>query len=763
MVGLKTSSDAVKEVIQLLGLTENQGKIYFSVLSLGTATLGQISLLSGLDYLKTQDALEVLVGSNLVRRIPGKVGRYVALSPFLKTFLLAYDPITLVNIWKESSTGLQAQVARTAELVTQVVDTFGQRTSQLEADFSQSLEPVQQNFATIVDSVRGLINTTEQQIQVSAQKLQSTSNQLVSQSEKFLDEIKRANIEKIQQIPEVFQPFIPQIEEALATMIHDTKTGLDTVVSSCKADLKNLQGDISTQLGKKAEDIDILLRKFENDRKDEEETFLNKVKETKTALNHLRESAVAKKTHFKEIRDGYAQIDKTIARVFKELDNKLVQMEPSISSTMVDIQGRKMFRGKDEFLDVLSQIENARKSIQEDLNIYSEVSEKINGFNGLLDETEEEIVNATETGITQVETILDEESQSFSSGLQEMITKVSTTDRPQIQEIFGQSQKSVQSQTRAIESALELQYGSFHAALQNQSRHFMTELRTLIDTTANDFIREIEIHYESSGMFDAKTTGLGQSIQELDNMASRPASELTEVLTQVAHLQESFSHYISRLNASLSKFADTQLEVFAEALNKTQELLNSQIKSTEKQLEQEISAITFSIRQMKQNLNKIVQTSQLSDISGIDPTLLSTDLVVGEPVVIMLLRDLTVRAKSSLTILMPRPELQTLIQASKLPFRTRVSIIGDFRKVPRSTLKKILSAGNTRLKQLDVVDYWACIRDTEEMLICPEPKDPAKEELIGVISTNENLVELFSQEVMTYTTRSREILPQDIK
>ena len=85
MVGLKISSDEIQEIINILGLTEEQGKTYLALLSLGTATLGQISLLSGLDYIQTQEALKLLIGSNLVKRIAGKVGRYVALEPFLKT------------------------------------------------------------------------------------------------------------------------------------------------------------------------------------------------------------------------------------------------------------------------------------------------------------------------------------------------------------------------------------------------------------------------------------------------------------------------------------------------------------------------------------------------------------------------------------------------------------------------------------------------------------------------------------------------------
>ena len=95
MVGLKASSEELKEITDILGLTDDeQGIVYLNLLSLGMATLGQLSLVSGLDFIQTQEALNVLVGSNLAKRIPGKIGRYIALQPFLKAFMLSYDPIT---------------------------------------------------------------------------------------------------------------------------------------------------------------------------------------------------------------------------------------------------------------------------------------------------------------------------------------------------------------------------------------------------------------------------------------------------------------------------------------------------------------------------------------------------------------------------------------------------------------------------------------------------------------------------------------------
>jgi len=247
-------------------------------------------------------------------------------------------------------------------------------------------------------------------------------------------------------------------------------------------------------------------------------------------------------------------------------------------------------------------------------------------------------------------------------------------------------------------------------------------------------------------------------LNSTEKMRSSYANDVKHNLNKLIGMETAFKSYLTGLNSFTSNYAEVQVETFISALNNAREIMNNRIKDFETKSKNEISALTYSIKEMKAKLSKIIESSRLKEYSDIDSTLLTSDVVIGEPSIIMLLRDLTIRAKSSLTVLMPRPELQTMIAASKLPMKTRVSIIGDFRKVPESTVKKILSSGNVRLKQLDGIEFWGCIRDAEELLICPEPKMPEKEELLGVITTNENLVELFSKEIITYTTRSREIV-----
>lgn len=181
-------------------------------------------------------------------------------------------------------------------------------------------------------------------------------------------------------------------------------------------------------------------------------------------------------------------------------------------------------------------------------------------------------------------------------------------------------------------------------------------------------------------------------------------------------------------------------------IQKEYDLIKSNLEEQQKQIDTAISALNFTINEMKKNLNFIFEmsrklnTSTKQDLSG-----LTTDLVFGETTFLLLLKDITSRAKVSLTVLMPHLEIQTLMVATKLPppVRTRTLFIGDFTKAPQNILRKVASV-HIKLKKISV-DFWGCIRDNEEVLVGFLPENSQQEELIGIISTNPFMIQFFGQ------------------
>lgn len=763
MVGLKIASEKIQEIVKILGLTEEQGKAYLALLSLGNATLGQISFVSGLDFIQAQDALEVLVGSNLARRLSGKVGRYIALDPFLKSFLLAYDPITLVNIRKESSNVFQNKSDKISDILRENEEIIKNNTAKLEADFSQSLIPVRENFKELSNEIRTRIKSSEENIQENITELQTFVNFLANQSDQLNEEIRNANLGKIAEIPGILQQQIHQTEEELSQISQTYYSSLELYRENFHSEINSLTQNSLAEVSKESDKINSFLNKFESDRTKQKEDLKNKIDAINATIDKLQSKAVQKQSNFQSIRGGYKEVDEGVNYLIKEIKAISSNMEPIIRTSIENIQSRKIFKGKDEFIGGLNTLEENRRALIRLLDEQSLISGKINKLNGTLIDTEEGIVKATEIGLKHVEEIVDEEIRLITNDIDDINTSISSNERSAIETHLDTTKKSLQAIMNNLDIFFHEKIDKFRSQLEVNRNDFLKRLADSVQQITTSFNTSLETHFREKTTDEKETINIEDIVNKSNKLTSFTTQNFQALLEQVLDVEESYNAYLSVLNAFTSSFANTQFNSMVSSLNKSKEIINSQIIDLETQLEQEISAIVFTIKQMKQKLSTISEISSLVELPDIDPSLLSTDLVIGESVIIMLLRDLTLRAKASLTILMPRPELQTMIAASKLPMRTRINIIGDFTKVPKSTLKKILSGQNVRLKQLSPIDFWGCIRDSEELLVCPEPKDPTKEELIGVITSNENLVELFSQELMTYTTRSREILPHDLE
>ncbi len=233
---------------------------------------------------------------------------------------------------------------------------------------------------------------------------------------------------------------------------------------------------------------------------------------------------------------------------------------------------------------------------------------------------------------------------------------------------------------------------------------------------------------------------------------------------------------ISIKNSSEKKLAElednlkTEMNSFLELIsdddrNVVQDLVN-QIKYNiglqQDLITKEVSALTYTIREMKNRLDAIQNLSQkLSSTSSTKEVKsgLTTELLFGETTFVLLLRDMVSRSKASLTLCMPEPEVQTIITTTKLDpqVRNRTLIVGEFDRVPNNILKRVIATG-VRMKSA-VADYWACIRDQEEVLIGILPLSE-EEELIGIFSTNPTVVKHFSQQISSITYQGIDLLSE---
>ena len=311
---------------------------------------------------------------------------------------------------------------------------------------------------------------------------------------------------------------------------------------------------------------------------------------------------------------------------------------------------------------------------------------------------------------------------------------------------------------------------------------YITTSNLLDDLVLQGFVKKIGIipRYYCLEPF------LDSLIGSIDNASNKAILEMVEkrvektplVLIDKADMFEDYIRQalIQKKEELITEFSSnsedkTQLNSF---IDKTIETVSATafdlIKNVEKSgkrvlmdtIKKDIQPLILLIEEIHQKVRKILESSRGLDIENKE---LPTDILFGESSVLAMMKDLILRARSNLTILMPKPELQSIILVSEqiLSKSLKVTITGNLEKIPQSILNRLnpdALTGSVQLRQSSEVNSWAIIKDNEEILFAPDVS--GKELMVGIwlqasMEGLEQLIHQFSTQIRTMSSRAQNI------
>ncbi|OLS19885.1 MAG: hypothetical protein HeimC3_43240 [Candidatus Heimdallarchaeota archaeon LC_3] len=220
---------------------------------------------------------------------------------------------------------------------------------------------------------------------------------------------------------------------------------------------------------------------------------------------------------------------------------------------------------------------------------------------------------------------------------------------------------------------------------------------------------------------------------------------------------------ISDSNNLLDSFIDHTIEtVSVTAFDLIKNAEKSGKRVLKDTIKKDIQPLILLLEDIQKKVKKILESSRAIDVEDKE---LPTDILFGESSVLAMMKDLILRARSNLTILMPKPELQSIILISEqiLSKSIKVTITGNLEKIPQSILKRLnpdTSAGSVQLRQSSEVNSWAIIKDNEEILFAPDVS--GTELMVGIwlqasMKGLEQLIYQFSTQIRTMASRAQNI------
>ena len=223
-----------------------------------------------------------------------------------------------------------------------------------------------------------------------------------------------------------------------------------------------------------------------------------------------------------------------------------------------------------------------------------------------------------------------------------------------------------------------------------------------------------------------------------------------EILASSNYSPEQLEAINSVLDSSVEIIANTAFSIIQDMEEKGKKLL----QRTSKSFQNETNIIFQSITDARESLIQLFKLSR----EHTDFTIFNSDVLVGESTILITFRDMVTRAKNSLSIFMPIPEIKTLTNLVELSQRLtlKIDVVSFFSKTPPAILSKVQNEGiDIHLRQLEEINFWGIIMDEEELLFAPNTISQRDQQPItGIFTTYKPLILSMAETFRKLTLRA---------
>lgn len=223
-----------------------------------------------------------------------------------------------------------------------------------------------------------------------------------------------------------------------------------------------------------------------------------------------------------------------------------------------------------------------------------------------------------------------------------------------------------------------------------------------------------------------------------------------ELLGSVELSQENHKLVDEVLRTTVKELSDTAFSITQDMEKRARKILSRSANSFQK----DVKILFTSIAETRRSLNRLFDLSRTFQVdSGY-----ATDVLIGESAVLVAMKDIITRCKSSLLVFMPLPEIKSLMGIIELSNHrlVKIEVVGKLANAPPTILDKLRSEGIAiKLSQSEDVDFWALVMDDSELLLAPQP--PADSDLLmtGVYTTHAQLISLITDHLRKFQMRGR--------
>lgn len=754
------------KLLDQIGFSEEEQEVYFAIQGIGSASLGEISLQTQIPLEELLPIMQELVTRGYLKKVEGKINRYIALEPFLKGFLFVEKEFqndmigienSLINCFEGSYEGLDRRVEEFKEKVPPIFDEITEelrnaneklkmdlsdalyrhadKVSKLEGDFDQILE---EGFEKIHNALANEFNHLEGTIGVILREETERANE---RAEKFEELTNKT----IQEMTGILDKAVDEYEATVPEEVKDILKENKEEISSLQKKVKETTKEHLDKLKKALKDYE---KQFFQILSDASKGYKEVIKNYKEGTHTIFEEGEEK------VSKSVEQLTSTIGKNVDSLSEEALELKENIDE--ISQIGRLRKPSPELVEEILNRADKINSLSQEIKDTYEEVltayqEDLIKGFEELIEASDKQLTNQLKEGTKQLKELKTKLSSNWTATakdydkalrnevkdvLKEAHPRISNTAELALDTVINHLKNLKETHTKELLPLREVVLSDVQDLLENLFIDSSKKLRLYSETNERNLQTINDIHKEEKFQF----------LNKIQQTLSRPKIITSEMIGEyTSHLDSHLTDLEKKQNAILEILDEVTAEFLKEA--------KDGLTSSSNEISNRIAALLYKVNETKNYLQEITDA-----IDEVVPVPRPHSLIVyGDTNVINAIHDILLRTKSTCTIVAPTID-DTLFELLKkrISVRVRVRILADLDSFEDEALITALKEqGNITLWQYTGRDFYAVTRDGAEVLLAPLTQDG---ELTAFLTEQEALVRAIQQIInASFMARAREL------
>ena len=753
-------------LLKQIGFSEAEQQVYLTILGIGSASLGEVYLQTGIPLEDIQTTVHDLSSRGYLKKIEGKINRYIAVEPFLKGFLFVEKEFqndiigienSLINVFDSSYEKLIKKMDSFKGSITPIYD-------KISEDLRTSNEKLKMDLTNSIyrhsDKISGLAEDFDLMLTDGFSKtFLSISNELSNLSNEISiilreeSDTATSRLQKFEQLTNnTIQSLLEPLDNSMVEFNATVPGELDATLADHRAEVSSLQKSIKETTKTNLKELGTTIKEVEKELMTILTEAVNGYSET---INNY------KKASNDIVAEEKSKVDGVVLKLIETVGNDIESLSSEAASLKVNIDeiasagvfkkpNPSLVKHAKESTDKIDAISQRIKAAYDDaLNVYKKGV--IGGIQTLIKNNDAALAKQLKEGSTKIKSLKTKFSTKWTAiakqnekDITDSVKDVFKDINPKVVKLSKDALGNVKKHVKSLKDK--------HAEILVPLRDVIfVDLEDCLETLFLDTTKRLRLHNDSNNK-------ALETIRYLtDDMKFAFKTQVQEELTKpkliVADMVSEYTNTLDSYLTTLNRDQSATLEQISTAADTFLNTLKDSYTTSSNEISNRLAAIIYKVNETKTYLQEI--TNSVDQIIPIPRP--HSMIIYGNHNSMTAISDMLIRTKSTCTLVVPTITQDIVdLLIKQISKRVRIRVLADidpFRD--EALIAAMKEQGNITIWAYPMRDFYAVTRDGAEVLLAPVSREG---ELTSFLTEQDALVRAIQQIInASFMARSKEV------